>query len=344
MGAMTTADAASQLSPAPAGHTGPDRVLILPPTDQRAGTPYADAHDGPIRAARQAGGGVVANSSREPDGDGSATALVLVRPIPVEQVEAALAANPGISWVQFPFAGIERYVPLIRSRSDITWSSAKGTYAPPVAEHALMLTLALLRDLPTRIRATGWGAAGGSTLNGMDCVIVGGGGIAREYLRLLKAWDTRVTIVRRNAGDVPGADRTVAQDRLDEVLPGAGVVMLAAAATDLTRGMIGSRQLELMAPDAVLVNVARGTLVDSDALVTALGEGSIRGAGLDVTDPEPLPEGHPLWTEPRCIITPHTADTPEMCIPLLDARIRRNLAARAAGGPLEGLVDPVGGY
>jgi phosphoglycerate dehydrogenase-like enzyme len=84
--------------------------------------------------------------------------------------------------------------------------------------------------------------------------------------------------------------------------------------------------------------------VDTDALVAALAAGSIRGAGLDVTDPEPLPEGHPLWTEPRCIVTPHTADTPEMCIPLLDARIGRNLEARAAGRPLEGRVDPVGGY
>jgi phosphoglycerate dehydrogenase-like enzyme len=341
---MTTADAQSSLTSARAGHAGPDRVLILPSADSRVGTPYADAHAGPARATRQAGGAVVANSAQDPDGDGSATALVLVRPIPVEQVEAALAAHPGISWVQLPFAGIEPYVPLIRSRSDITWTSAKGTYAPPVAEHALMLTLALLRDLPSRIRATNWTPAGGSTLNGMDCVIVGGGGIAREYLRLLKAWDTHVTVVRRNEDDVPGADRTVTQEQLDEVLPGAGVVMVAAAATDLTRGMIGARQLELMDPAAVLVNIARGTLVDADALVAALAAGSIRGAGLDVTDPEPLPEGHPLWTEPRCIITPHTADTPEMCIPLLDARIGRNLASRAAGRPLEGLVDPVAGY
>lgn len=341
---MTTADASSPRSAAPAGHAGPDRLLILPPTELRAGTPYADAHAGPVRHARRSGGEVVPNRTVEPAGDGTATALVLVHPIPAEQVEAALAANPGVSWVQLPFAGIEHYVPLIRSRPDITWTSAKGTYAPPVAEHALLLTLALLRDLPGRIRATSWGPAGGRTLNGMDCVIIGGGGIAREYLRLIKAWDTRVTVVRRDATEVPGAGRTVTQDRLDEVLPGAGVVMVAAAATDLTRGMIGARQLELMAPDAVLVNVARGTLVDTGALVEALAAGSIRGAALDVTDPEPLPDGHPLWAEPRCIITPHTADTPEMCIPLLDARIGRNLAARAAGRPLEGLVDPAGGY
>ncbi|HEY4614623.1 MAG TPA: D-isomer specific 2-hydroxyacid dehydrogenase family protein [Citricoccus sp.] len=341
---MTTAQTPSPSSPAPAGSSGPDRLLILPAREQRAGTPYANAHEGPVRAARQAGGSVVDNSAGRPTGDGSATALVLVQPIPAEQVEAALEANPAISWVQLPFAGIEPYVPLIRSRTDVTWTSAKGTYAPPVAEHALMLTLALLRELPRRVRATSWGTAAGRTLNGMDCVVIGGGGIAREYLRLLKSWDTRVTIVRRTPGEVPGADRTVTQEHLDEVLPGAGVVMVAAAATDLTRGMIGARQLELMDPEAVLVNIARGTLVDTDALIQALATGSIHGAGLDVTDPEPLPEGHPLWAEPRCIITPHTADTPQMCIPLLDARIARNLTARVQGQPLEGLVDPVGGY
>ena len=341
---MTTAETPSPSSPAPAGPSGPDRLLILPAREQRAGTPYADAHGGPERAAQQIGGAVVENSAGRSTGDGSATALVLVQPLPAAQVEAALAANPAIGWVQLPFAGIEPYVPLIRSRTDVTWTSAKGTYAPPVAEHALMLTLALLRELPRRVRATSWGTAAGRTLNGMDCVVVGGGGIAREYLRLLKSWDTRVTIVRRTPGEVPGADRTVTQEHLDEVLPGAGVVMVAAAATDLTRGMIGARQLDLMDPEAVLVNIARGTLVDTDALVHALASGSIHGAGLDVTDPEPLPEGHPLWAEPRCIITPHTADTPQMCIPLLDARIARNLTARVQGRPLEGLVDPVGGY
>ncbi|QCU78719.1 hydroxyacid dehydrogenase [Citricoccus sp. SGAir0253] len=321
-----------------------DRLLVLPPADRRAGTPYARAHEGPAGAVAQHGGTVVENADASPAGDGTATALVLVHPVPVEQVEQALAANPDVTWVQLPFAGIEPYVPLIRSRPDVAWTSAKGTYARPVAEHALLLTLALLRDLPGRLRATGWGTPGGRTLDGMECVVVGGGGIAREYVRLLRSWDTRVTAVRRRAGDVPGADRTVTQDRLDEVLPGAGVVMLAAASTDLTRGMIGARQLELMSPEAVLVNVARGTLVDTGALVDALAAGSIHGAGLDVTEPEPLPDGHPLWSEPRCIVTPHTADTPEMCIPLLDARIRRNLAARAGGGELEGLVDVEGGY
>ncbi|GAA1116251.1 D-isomer specific 2-hydroxyacid dehydrogenase family protein [Citricoccus alkalitolerans] len=324
--------------------TGPDRVLFYPPTEVRQDGPYREAHAGPAQAATDVGGSVVPSDADAPYGDGSATALVMVYPVPVEDVEAILAANPSLGWIQLPFAGIERYVPLIRQRTDIQWTSAKGVYAPPVAEHALALTLALLRDLPERVRATGWAPGSGTTLNGLNCVVVGGGGIAREYLRLLKTWDTTVTMVRRTGDEVPGADRTVTQERLDEVLPDADVVMIAAAATDETRGMIGAQQLELMDPTAILINIARGTLVDTDALVAALASGSIRGAGLDVTDPEPLPDGHPLWAEPRCLITPHTADTPQMCIPLINARSERNLAARAEGSALEGRVDADAGY
>ena len=262
----------------------------------------------------------------------------------VDALAAALAAHPHVSWVQLPFAGIEPFVPLVRSHPDIVWTSAKGAYAPPVAEHALLLTLALLRDLPARVRATTWGPSSGRTLNGLTAVVVGGGGIAQEYIRLLKTWDVHVTAVRRRAGDVPGADRTVTTDRLDEVLPGAQVVMIAAAATEETRGMFDADRLALLDEDAVLVNVARGALVDTDAVVQALAAGRLHGYGTDVTDPEPLPDGHPLWAEERALITPHTADTPEMCVPLLHARVERNLRARAAGTELEGLVDAEGGY
>ncbi|MFC7403157.1 D-isomer specific 2-hydroxyacid dehydrogenase family protein [Citricoccus sp. GCM10030269] len=341
---MTDATPADQHSTGTPRAGRADRVLFYPPSDARESTPYRQAHLEPARVASDVGGSVLTNDADAPYGDGTATAVVVLFPVPVDQMEALLAANPSVSWVQLPFAGIERYVPLIRARRDITWTSAKGCYGPPVAEHALMLTLALLRNLPERLRATSWGAGSGRTLNGLHAVVVGGGGIAREYLRLLKTWDTTVTVVRRTADEVPGADRTVTQDRLDEVLPEADVVMLAAAATDQTRGIIGRRQLELMDSAAVLVNIARGTLVDTDALVEALSAGAIHGAGLDVTDPEPLPDGHPLWTEPRCIVTPHTADTPEMCIPLINARTQRNLAARAQGGELEGQVDPESGY
>ena len=128
------------------------------------------------------------------------------------------------------------------------------------------------------------------------------------------------------------------------VLATSDVVVVAAALTGGTRHLIGRAELELMRASAVLVNIARGPLLDTDALVNALAAGAIAGAALDVTDPEPLPQGHPLWAEPRCLITPHSADTPEMTAPLLAERIRLNVDAFLTDGRFVGVVDPRIGY
>jgi phosphoglycerate dehydrogenase-like enzyme len=224
------------------------------------------------------------------------------------------------------------------------WTCAKGSYAEPVAEHALTLALAGLRLLPDRIRATSWGAAAGTSLYGTRVTILGGGGITKELLRLLAPFSVEVTVVRRQAEPVPGAARTLTTGELDRALPGALVVFVALALTPETEHIIGAPQLEAMAERAWLVNVARGRHVQTDALVAALRAGSIAGAALDVTEPEPLPDGHPLWTRPNCIITPHTADTWEMVAPRLEARIAANVGHFRAGEPMEGLVDPVAGY
>jgi phosphoglycerate dehydrogenase-like enzyme len=133
-------------------------------------------------------------------------------------------------------------------------------------------------------------------------------------------------------------------DRLPDVLPFADVVVLAAASTTETRHLIGARELSLMKPSAALVNIARGALIDSAALVDALSAGHLVGAATDVTDPEPLLDGDPLWTAPNMLITPHMADTPEMTGPLLAERVRRNVAAFVAGRDLEGVVDASLGY
>jgi len=122
------------------------------------------------------------------------------------------------------------------------------------------------------------------------------------------------------------------------------VVFLALALTPETERIIGAAELDAMRGDAWLVNVARGRHVDTEALVTALRSGAIGGAALDVTDPEPLPDGHPLWDLPNCIITPHTADTPEMAERMLARRIEENVARFAAGEPLVGLIDTAAGY
>jgi phosphoglycerate dehydrogenase-like enzyme len=121
-------------------------------------------------------------------------------------------------------------------------------------------------------------------------------------------------------------------------------VVLALALTPHTRNLIGPAALAAMEQDAWLVNVARGGLVDSAALLHALRSGQIGGAALDVTDPEPLPAGHPLWDLPNCLITPHTADTEEMTRPLLANRIAENVRRLTTGQELVGRVDPDLGY
>src|SRR5699024_4825382 len=302
------------------------KIVVLPVQADRDNIPFEHAHETTVATAESHGFSIV-----EPN-DGQATAMILVQMINSAVIEDTLAANPGITWVQLPYAGVETFLPVARKYPDVTFTSAKGSYAPPVAEHALALTLALLRHLPDRIRATSWGASYGSTLDGANVVIVGGGGIGEELVRLFSTWDTTITVARRSQRPLDGADHTVTAQQLNAVLPAADVVVIAAAATPETKHMFGTEQFELMNDRAVLVNIARGSLIDTDALVAALAQRKIRSAGLDVTDPEPLPDGHPLWEEPNCIITPHTADTPEMVIPLLNERIVRNLDALAAGG------------
>jgi phosphoglycerate dehydrogenase-like enzyme len=258
-----------------------------------------------------------------------------------------LDACPAIEWVQLPWAGIDAFAPMIRRTAGrrLLWTSAKGCFAQPVAEHALALTLALLRVLPKRARATSWNdAPEGRSLYGRTVVILGAGGIAWELLRLLEPFGVQSIVVRRRPDPVPGATRTVTADALGEVLPGADVVVVAAALTAGTRHLIGAAELALMRPTTQLVNVGRGALVDTDALVAALARGEIAGAALDVTDPEPLPPAHPLWAEPRCLITPHMADTPAMTAPLLRHRIEENVHAFLGTGHFVGVVDPALGY
>jgi phosphoglycerate dehydrogenase-like enzyme len=263
------------------------------------------------------------------------------------ELAATLEANPQIEWVQLPWAGVDAFGGVLagQARPRLLWTSAKGAYAQPVAEHALALTLALLRVLQKRARAASWIAVPeGSSLYGRNIVIIGAGGIGFELIRLLAPFDVSITVVRRSEAPVAGAVRTVQTDRLHEVLPDADVVVVAAALTGDTRHLLGAAEFALMRPHANLVNVARGGLVDTDALVAALAAGDIAGAALDVTDPEPLPDGHPLWREPRCLITPHMADTPEMTAPLLAERIRLNVRAFLDDGRFVGVVDPQSGY
>jgi phosphoglycerate dehydrogenase-like enzyme len=224
------------------------------------------------------------------------------------------------------------------------WTCGKGVYAEPVAELALALALAGMRHIGAYARATSWGTPVGRNLRGANVTILGGGGITEELVRLLQPFDCRVTVVRNRVVAMEGADDVLEADRYVDALPDADVVFLALALTPETEGMISRNELEMMKPSAWIVNVARGRHIVTDDLVEALRNGTIAGAALDVTDPEPLPDSHPLWSMPNCIITPHTGNTEEMAIPLLSERISTNVRRFEAGEELIGPVHVDLGY
>jgi phosphoglycerate dehydrogenase-like enzyme len=288
------------------------------------------------------GGGVLGSVGEKTRG------LVWLSEKRADELAEILQAHPSIGWVQLPWAGVDGFAEVLAQYADGSgplFTSAKGAYSEPVAEHAVALTQAVLREFAPKARAAAWAPIRtGLSLYGRHVVIVGAGGISAEIIRLLQPYRSVITVVRRTAGDMPGADRTVTVESLHEVLPLADVVILAAASTTETRALIGTDELALLQPTAALVNIARGVLVDQDALAIALRKQKLLGAGIDVTTPEPLDADHALWGEPRCLITSHSADTPEMTAPLLARRITENVRAFLGDGRFVGIVDPAAGY
>jgi phosphoglycerate dehydrogenase-like enzyme len=291
-----------------------------------------------VEEAIEHGGGALAAVGEQADG------LVWLAGDDVAGLRAALKAVPTIRWVQLPSAGVENFADQNLFTDGRVWTCAKGAYGEVVAEHALTLTLAGLRQIPGRIRASSWGPQGGVSLYDQPVTILGGGGIAQALIALLAPFRARVTTVRRNDVPVSGAQRVLTTPALHQALPGALVVFVALALTPETTGIIGARELALMDSDTWLVNVARGKHVDTDALTAALERSQIAGAGLDVTAPEPLPPSHPLWKLPNCILTPHTANTEQMLMARLLDRITANVACFAAGQQLHGRIDTSAGY
>jgi phosphoglycerate dehydrogenase-like enzyme len=258
-----------------------------------------------------------------------------------QDLDETVRANPQLEWVQLPFAGVDAFK--LSLDLPVTFTSAKGSYRQPVAEHALTLCLALARKIPERVRATSWGEKFAVSLYDSEILIVGGGGITEELLNLLAPFNTRVNVVRKHVAPMQGA-QVFGFDKLDELLPAADFVVLASALTDETRGLFNDARFASMKPTSYFVNIARGPIVDTDSLIRALETDQIAGAGVDVTDPEPLPDGHKLWTTKNVIITPHTADTPVQVIGLFSKRIDENVRAFIAGHALVGLVSPELGY
>ncbi len=252
--------------------------------------------------------------------------------------------SPATRWVQLPAAGVEPWLASGVLPDDVLVTSAAGAYATTVAEHTLALMLAGTRRLHELARATTWTRPSPSTLRDATVAVVGAGGIGRALIALLAPLGARVVAVTRSGREVEGAARSVGPDRMPEVLAEADMVVVAAPATAETEHLIGAPELARMRRTAWLVNIARGSLVDTDALVAALREHRIAGAALDVTDPEPLPDGHPLWDLPDAIVTPHSANPKSLLLPRLAERVETNVARFLAGEELVGVVDRTRGY
>jgi phosphoglycerate dehydrogenase-like enzyme len=294
-------------------------------------------HNSPewVREAVIAGGGHIVEPA-------DASAIVWTAARDAIGLREILDVHGHLEWVQVPFAGIENFVPILDD--DRTWTCGKGVYAEPVAEHALALALAGMRHVASYSRASQWTGPAGRNLLGAAVTIVGGGGITESLVRLLTPFKCNITVVRRTVEDIDGVDTVVGQENLVDALVGADVVFLALSLTPETIGLIGKPELEVMEPHAWIINVARGGHIVTDDLVWALENNVIGGAGLDVTAPEPLPEDHPLWSLPNCIITPHVGNTPEMAVPLLSSRITENVKRFINDEDLIGLVDVRNGY
>jgi phosphoglycerate dehydrogenase-like enzyme len=305
-------------------------AIYVGPDENQFGPGSADA----VREAVERGGG------RIPPTPEDAEAMVWLG----SASDLAGLLHENVHWVQLHSAGVESWVDSGSIDERRVFTSAAGAYAGTVAEHALALMLAGARTLHESARATEWGNRWGRLFAGSTVVILGVGGIERALIRLLEPFDTRVLAVTRSGREVPGATESYAAEGIDELWLASDFFVLAAPATTTNNKLIGARQLAAMQCHAWVVNVARGSLIDTDALVEALGAGSIGGTALDVTDPEPLPDGHPLWTEPRVLITPHAANPPDALIRRLAERVEENVARYASGKDLAGVIDVEAGY
>jgi D-3-phosphoglycerate dehydrogenase len=315
-------------------------VIVQPPKPARVWLPpetpavFADA-------ILRGGGEVVALGNANvlfPYGYTSVTAdqALFLRSLLTESVE----------WVQLQPAGVEDWFALGLLDDRRLWTSSAGAYAVAVAEHVMALLLAAAKRLAECARADTWRRAEleGVPLAGSTVGIVGAGGIGREIIRRLHPFGVRVIASTHSGAEVPGAARSLGAHDLDDLLEESAYVVLCAPLTPETHGLIGARELDLLGPAGTLVNVARGALVDTDALVAALRDGRLGSAFLDVTEPEPLPDGHPLWSEPRALITPHVANTRAQLEAALVRRVEQNVARFRAGEPLLGAIDPAAGY
>lgn len=265
-----------------------------------------------------------------------------------EQEHIRTATN--LRWLQLPSAGADSYMDReVYHHSDIMLTNSSGVFGLPIAEHVFSMILAYNRNLTEyawQQKENKWkGIRRTKDFYGSTIGIIGLGDIGTEIAKRAKAWGARVLGVKRTLSAVPEyVDRIYTTESLDEVLEQADYVVLALPGTKKTNGIITEERLRKMKPEAFLVNIGRGALVDQEALIKALKEGWIGGAGLDVTTPEPLPQDSPLWELPNVILTPHVSGSS----PSNDQRrmgiFLRNLERYLSGHTLENLVNFEEGY
>jgi len=247
-------------------------------------------------------------------------------------------------------AGVDAILTPELVQSDVVLASEKGGVGIHLAEHALALLLSLTRGLHTAIRQPDYALREPIRLEQRELYeatmgIVGFGGTGREVARRALAFGMRVLAVDiEDVPPEPGVEAVWKPDRLYEMLGCSDVVVIALPLTKATRHLFTRDLFRRMRPTGILVNVTRGEIIYGDDLLAALDEGLLWGAGLDVTDPEPLPKGHRLWTHPRVIVTPHTAGgSPRRAGRVIETFIE-NLRRLRTGEPLLALIDKEKGY
>jgi phosphoglycerate dehydrogenase-like enzyme len=267
------------------------------------------------------------------------------------QAPAGMAANcPRLRWVQGTSAGIGGFLDRTHlAATPLVFTTAAGVHATPLAEFALLGLLYFAKDMPLlarRQRERHWQRLAVGQLAGRRVLLIGLGGTGRAVARLLAAAGIEVTGAARTPRhrDAPGVASFVTPDQLGEVLPGVDALVLACPLTEQTRHLITSRELALMRPGAVLVNISRGQVVDEAALTAALSSGHLGGACLDVFETEPLPASSPLWQLDNVIISPHSASTVAAENRLLTELFTDNLHRWLAGRPLRNVYDRAAGY
>ncbi|HVT51932.1 MAG TPA: NAD(P)-dependent oxidoreductase [Dongiaceae bacterium] len=263
-----------------------------------------------------------------------------------EAVAEILNAAAGLRWIQTTSIGFEALIAHPPRRGIIVTNPA-GLKAPTVAEHAMLLLLAVLRNLPGAMdgqRSSRWAsrdlAPTVRSLAGKRVICLGYGAIGRSLAAKLAAFDAEVIAVTRSGKGPPPATVILPLGELDRVLPTADAVLLALPLADGTRHIIDAARLGRMKPDAVIVNVGRGELIDEAALARALEAGKLGGAGLDVFAKEPLAETSPLWRCPRTVLTPHLGGLGGDGDRLLAELINANAARLKRGEPLVNVVWP----